>query len=145
VQFPAIRPNSRRCKTRLAQFIFRRSLLWASWRAKCFEEPFEASIVTNGLEYLPGVLNALWQVKWSRMQSRTVADIERAIEALTPQQREALHVWFDTRFSNREIQTPTAVEPNPGSVVALLRTLRARIPSDPEGWTTRDYVNYGRR
>jgi hypothetical protein len=101
----------------------------------------EVSIVTNGLEYLPGVLNALWQVKWSRMQSRTVADIERAIEALTPQQREALHVWFDARFSNRETQTPTAVEPNPGSVVAQLRTLRARIPSDPEGWTTRDNVN----
>jgi len=82
------------------------------------------------------VLNALWQVKWSRMQSRTIADIERAIEALTPQQGEALHVWFDARFSDRETQTPTAVEPNPGSVVAQLRTLRARIRSDPEGWTT---------
>lgn len=32
-----------------------------------------------------------------------------------------------------------------GSVVAEMRALRARIKPDPEGWTTRDYVNYGRR
>jgi hypothetical protein len=33
----------------------------------------------------------------------------------------------------------------PGSVVAEMRALRARVKPDPEGWTTRDYVNYGRR
>jgi hypothetical protein len=33
----------------------------------------------------------------------------------------------------------------PGSVVAELRALRARVKPDPEGWTTRDYVLYGRR
>lgn len=32
-----------------------------------------------------------------------------------------------------------------GSVVAEMRALRARVKPDPEGWTTRDYVNYGRR
>jgi len=32
-----------------------------------------------------------------------------------------------------------------GSVVAEMRALRARVQPDPEGWTTRDYVNYGRR
>ncbi len=32
-----------------------------------------------------------------------------------------------------------------GSVVAEMRALRARIKPDPEGWTTRDYVLYGRR
>jgi len=32
-----------------------------------------------------------------------------------------------------------------GSVVAAMRALRARIKPDPEGWTTRDYVHYGRR
>jgi hypothetical protein len=31
------------------------------------------------------------------------------------------------------------------SVVDEMRALRARIKPDPEGWTTRDYVNYGRR
>jgi hypothetical protein len=34
---------------------------------------------------------------------------------------------------------------SPGSVVAEMRALRARVGPDPEGWTTRDYVNYGRR
>jgi hypothetical protein len=34
---------------------------------------------------------------------------------------------------------------SPGSVVAEMRALRARIKPDPEGWTTRDYVRYGRR
>jgi len=33
----------------------------------------------------------------------------------------------------------------PGSVVAAMRALRARVKPDPEGWTTRDYVHYGRR
>ena len=33
----------------------------------------------------------------------------------------------------------------PGSVVAEMRALRARVGPDPEGWTTRDYVRYGRR
>jgi hypothetical protein len=33
----------------------------------------------------------------------------------------------------------------PGSVVAEMRALRARVQPDPEGWTTRDYVHYGRR
>jgi hypothetical protein len=32
-----------------------------------------------------------------------------------------------------------------GSLVAEMRALRARIKPDPEGWTTRDYVHYGRR
>ncbi len=32
-----------------------------------------------------------------------------------------------------------------GNVVAEMRALRARIKPDPEGWTTRDYVHYGRR
>jgi hypothetical protein len=34
---------------------------------------------------------------------------------------------------------------SPGSVVAEMRALRARVKPDPDGWTTRDYVKYGRR
>ena len=34
---------------------------------------------------------------------------------------------------------------SPGSVVAEMRALRARVKPDPEGWTTRDYVLHGRR
>ena len=33
----------------------------------------------------------------------------------------------------------------PGSVVAEMRALRAGVKPDPEGWTTRDCVRYGRR
>jgi hypothetical protein len=33
----------------------------------------------------------------------------------------------------------------PGSVVSEMRALRSRVKPDPEGWTTRDYVHYGRR
>jgi hypothetical protein len=33
----------------------------------------------------------------------------------------------------------------PGTVVAAMRALRARVKPDPEGWSTRDYVRYGRR
>ena len=32
-----------------------------------------------------------------------------------------------------------------GSVVDEMRTLRARLKPDPAGWTTRDYVQHGRR
>jgi hypothetical protein len=34
---------------------------------------------------------------------------------------------------------------SPGSVVAEMRALRAHVKPDPEGWTTRDYILYGRR
>ena len=32
-----------------------------------------------------------------------------------------------------------------GSVVEEMQALRSRIKPDPEGWTTRDYVQLGRR
>ncbi len=32
-----------------------------------------------------------------------------------------------------------------GSAVAEMRALRARVKPDPEGWTARDYVLFGRR
>lgn len=35
--------------------------------------------------------------------------------------------------------------PLSGGVVAAMRSLRARVKPDPEGWTTRDYVLHGRR
>jgi hypothetical protein len=46
----------------------------------------------------------------------------------------------------RLLEQAPAVPPLPaGSVVAEMRALRARIKPDPEGWTTRDYVQHGRR
>jgi hypothetical protein len=43
------------------------------------------------------------------------------------------------RLLDREIDV------TPVSVVAQMRALRARVKPDPEGWSTRDYVRYGRR
>ncbi|MEP7366431.1 MAG: hypothetical protein ABI972_24500 [Acidobacteriota bacterium] len=35
--------------------------------------------------------------------------------------------------------------PGVGSVVEQMRKLRSRVKPDPEGWTVKDYVEYGRR
>jgi hypothetical protein len=46
----------------------------------------------------------------------------------------------------RLLEQAAASPPLPvGSVVAEMRALRARVKPDPEGWTTRDYVQHGRR
>jgi hypothetical protein len=46
----------------------------------------------------------------------------------------------------RLIESNSCVQAAPaGSVVAEMRALRDRVKPDPEGWTTRDYVQYGRR
>ena len=43
-------------------------------------------------------------------------------------------------------EQPAGSSPLPaGSVVEAMRALRSRIKPDPEGWTTRDYVQLGRR
>ena len=43
-------------------------------------------------------------------------------------------------------EQPAGSPPLPaGSVVEEMRALRAHIKPDPEGWTTRDYVQHGRR
>ena len=60
-----------------------------------------------------------------------------------------LERWFQ-KVAEKEAGRPDAQE-NPrsqgqhGSVVEEMRKLRASIKPDPEGWTTRDYVNFGRR
>jgi len=46
------------------------------------------------------------------------------------------------RLLRNEAELPAIAR---GSVVAEMRALRSRIKADPEGWTTRDYVQYGRR
>jgi Arc/MetJ-type ribon-helix-helix transcriptional regulator len=47
-----------------------------------------------------------------------------------------------TSHSDKPPEGPESVRP--GSVVAEMRAVRARIQADPGGWTTRDYVGYGR-
>ena len=37
------------------------------------------------------------------------------------------------------------VKPGEGGVVEQMRKLRLRVRTDPEGWTVKDYVEFGRR
>jgi len=67
------------------------------------------------------------------MDLNTLQEIECAIEALTP---------HHSRPVDAQLKTDRLTDRN--SVVAEMRALRSRIKPDPEGWTTRDYVNYGR-
>lgn len=39
----------------------------------------------------------------------------------------------------------SVLQPGSGGIIEAMRTLRARIQPDPEGWTVRDYVLHGRR
>ena len=84
-------------------------------------------------------------------------DIERAIEALTPQQREELYRWIEKQNAEyADVDLKPVVEAGcmgerinraatGRGVLEEMRALRARIKPDSEGWTTRDYVRYGRR
>ena len=57
-----------------------------------------------------------------------------------------LESWFQ-KVAEQEAgrPDPRQARPERGTIVEEMRKLRARIKPDPEGWTTRDYVNYGRR
>jgi hypothetical protein len=61
-----------------------------------------------------------------------------ALQAKAAAQGLSLEKWLQS-LVQQEIQ------PQTGSIVDEMRSLRARVKPDPEGWTTRDYVNYGRR
>jgi len=89
---------------------------------------------------------------WSRF-SRTLKAME---VQLTPEQEAQLAQIASNAGTDAERLVKDAVlrllegdaafrAAPPGSVVAEMRALRARVKPDPEGWTTRDYVNYGRR
>ena len=96
-------------------------------------------------------------------------DVGAALEARASEQGLSLEKWFqklaeqlpakpvyspfkpidrsDTPapLSGRDREWPGASEGEHHSVVEGMRELRARVKPDPEGWTTRDYINYGRR
>jgi hypothetical protein len=72
-------------------------------------------------------------------------DRAAALRAKAQAQGLSLEEYF-RNLAEREAQATTAPQApeQRGSVVQEMRKLRARIKPDPEGWTTRDYVNYGR-
>jgi len=70
------------------------------------------------------------QAKLAQIATKAGTDTERLVK------RAVLRLLEETADSHAA---------PPGSVVAEMRALRARVKPDPEGWTTRDYVHYGRR
>jgi hypothetical protein len=70
------------------------------------------------------------QAKLAQIATRTGTDTERLVKGAV------------LRLLDETTNSPAVP---PGSVVAEMRALRARVKPDPEGWTTRDYVHYGRR
>ena len=71
-----------------------------------------------------------------------------ALSAKAAAQGLTLETWFQKvveQEAGRSDARETVRPEQHGSVVEEMRKLRARIKPDPEGWTTRDYVNYGRR
>jgi hypothetical protein len=69
---------------------------------------------------------------------------ERLAQAAINAGTDAEHLVKDAALRLLEGSAGARAVP-PGSVLAELRALRARVKPDPEGWTTRDYVRYGRR
>jgi hypothetical protein len=70
------------------------------------------------------------QAKLAQIATRAGTDTERLVKGAI------------LRLLEESTDSPGAP---PGGVVAEMRALRARVKPDPEGWTTRDYVRYGRR
>jgi Arc/MetJ-type ribon-helix-helix transcriptional regulator len=73
-----------------------------------------------------------------RLETGAFQDVEDVI-------LEALRASESAEVRTAEERRKTIEDNQPGSVVAEMRKVRARVKPDPEGWTTRDYVNYGRR
>jgi hypothetical protein len=73
-----------------------------------------------------------------------------ALNAKAADQGITLERWIQN-LAEREASNPISPRANsqltkqPGSVVEEMRKLRSHLKPDREGWTTRDYINYGRR
>ncbi len=82
---------------------------------------------------LPDDLEAALKAQAHAQGVSTVGFVRQVLEqALTPQRAEEID-------KNRRDMYQR------GSVVEEMRKLRAHVKPDPEGWTTRDYIDHGRR
>jgi hypothetical protein len=82
------------------------------------------------------------EVHFTPEQEAQIAQI--AADAGTDAERLVKNVVLRLLHSDPPPNARSAGEPIPG-VAAELRALRSRLKPEPEGWTTRDYVRYGRR
>lgn len=79
-------------------------------------------------------------------------DVGAALEARAAAQGLSLEKWFQKLAEQQPAELVYSLsepiersENEHRSVVERMRELRAHVKPDPEGWTTRDYINYGRR
>jgi hypothetical protein len=72
-----------------------------------------------------------------------------ALSAKAAAQGMTLESWFqkvaEKEAGRTDVRESSHSKGQHRSVVEEMRKLRASIKPDPEGWTTRDYVNFGRR
>lgn len=71
-----------------------------------------------------------------------------ALTARAAAQGLTLERWLRMLADEEVAGRPSASGAPTGSksgLVQRMQAIRARVKPDPEGWTTRDYVNYGRR
>jgi len=66
-----------------------------------------------------------------------------ALRAKAAAQGLTLEAWL--RLLADEDSRPLAVPTSAGKAVERILELQKRVKPDPEGWTIRDYINYGRR
>ena len=65
-----------------------------------------------------------------------------ALKAKLSAQGLSLEGWFK-RMVEAEVLTQTP--PSPQQAVTRILELQKHAKPDPEGWTVKDYINYGRR
>ena len=64
-----------------------------------------------------------------------------ALKAKAAAQGLTLEAWLK-KLADEESPSPALSRQE---AVALIRGIQSRSKPDPEGWTSRDYINYGRR
>lgn len=86
--------------------------------------------------------------------SQTIQISEKSAELLARQAAEhglTVEAWVEELAIEKAASAAAGVERRAsvklrsGSIVEQMRQLRSRVKPDPEGWTVRDYVEYGRR
>jgi len=65
-----------------------------------------------------------------------------ALKARATAQGLTLEAWISRKLADEE--TPAETQLSPQEAAARIFELQKRVKPDPEGWTAKDYINYGR-
>jgi hypothetical protein len=85
--------------------------------------------------------------------SQTIQISEKSAELLAQQAAEhgiTVEAWIEELAAEKARTATSGVLPTKGghlgrSLIEQMRELRSHVKPDPQGWTVRDYVDYGRR